>query len=305
MIETALIVTTVLLLDRWLGQFRRHQTLVGFGLLGARVERILFRGTDRSTRMCGVVGWIAMVLPVFVVALLLMHLQGFLFLLAQVFTLYLVLNSRTLSVQAFGVQQALLQKNLALARERLGWIVQQDCEQLDEEQIASVTIESLLERANESLFAPIFWFVVAGIPGVLLFRAVSILSSMWSYKNDRYYQFGWFSGRAHHWLCWIPVRLMALNYLLLGKSSAVVNGWRYQANLCSSQNRGVMMATGANALQIKLGGVAWHHDKLIAHPILGCCRRPFPNDIERIMVLIEHGLLVWIALLWLVGFYYG
>ncbi|MBT4330240.1 MAG: cobalamin biosynthesis protein, partial [Gammaproteobacteria bacterium] len=74
MIETATIVTLALLLDRLLGELKQFHPLVGFGRVAHRVELILFRGEPAAPRPCGVIGWIAMILPVLFLGLLLAHL---------------------------------------------------------------------------------------------------------------------------------------------------------------------------------------------------------------------------------------
>ncbi|MBT3196587.1 MAG: regulatory signaling modulator protein AmpE, partial [Gammaproteobacteria bacterium] len=276
--------------------------VVGFGLLGARVERILFHGTEHSTRICGVVGWVAMVLPVLVIVLLLLHLEGVFYLLAEVIGLYLVVAGRGLALHAKAVEQALSRGDPIGAHERVEWMVGEEREPLDAQQLTSVTIESVLDKGNRSLFAALFWFIVAGLPGALLFRAANILDQMWGYKSDRYYQFGWFTTHVNGWMNAIPARLTALSYLLIGSSGCAWRCWRKQMREKRSLNDGVVVAAGAGALQIELGGTTRYPEGLNEQ---GCRRQLFTHDIDRSVALVEHSLLLWIGVLWGVGFLFN
>ncbi len=301
MLEIAIIVTVALLLDMLLGEVKRFHPLVGFGWIAGRVERILFRGRERSTRVCGVVGWAAVVMPVIFLALLSQYLEGYWAIVVQIVVLYLVIGGRSLASHAMLVGNALDNSNLPLARERVGWIVSRDTDQLDEGGVATATVESVLENGNDAIFGAIFWFVVAGLPGALLFRAVNTLDAMWGYKNERFLDFGWFSARVDDWMNWIPARLTAISYALLGDTSTALSSWRAQAARCKSPNAGAVMSAGAGALQLQLGGGSSYHGVVEEKPLLGRGRAADAGDICRTLSLVNRSAILWLALLWTIA----
>ncbi len=301
MLEIAIIVTVALLLDMLIGEVKRFHPLVGFGWVASKVEKILFRGGENSTRVCGVVGWAAMVIPVLFLALLLRHLDGYWSMAIQIAGLYLVIGSRSLISHAMLVGNALNNQNLPLARERVGRIVSRDTDQLDESGVVTATVESVLENGNDAIFGAIFWFVVAGLPGALLFRAVNTLDAMWGYKSERFLNFGWFSARVDDWMSWIPARLTALSYALLGDRSRAFSSWREQAALCKSPNAGAVMSSGAGALQLQLGGRSSYHGEVEEKPLLGSGRAAEAGDICRTLSLVNRSAILWLAVLWTIA----
>ncbi len=301
MLEIAIIVTAALLLDMLLGEAKRFHPLVGFGWIAGRVEKILFRGRERSTRVCGMVGWAAMVMPVFFLALLSQYLDGYWSIAVEIAGLYLVIGGRSLISHAMLVGDALESSNLPLARERVGWIVSRDVDQLDERGVATATVESVLENGNDAIFGAIFWFVVAGLPGALLFRAVNTLDAMWGYRSDRFLDFGWFSARADDWMNWLPARLTAIGYALLGETSNALSSWREQSGLSRSPNAGVVISSGAGALQLQLGGQSSYHGVVEEKPLLGGGREAAASDICRTLSLVNRSAILWLALLWTIA----
>ncbi|MBT8008404.1 MAG: cobalamin biosynthesis protein [Gammaproteobacteria bacterium] len=298
MIETATIVTLALLLDRLLGELKQFHPLVGFGRVAHRVELILFRGEPAAPRPCGVIGWIAMILPVLFLGLLLAHLQGWVLFTAEVLGLYLVVGGQSLSSHAHAVSAALQQEDLPQAQQAVGCIVSRQTDALNAQGVAKAATESVLENGSDAIFGALFWFLLLGLPGALLYRAINTLDAMWGYKTPRYIDFGWFSARVDDWVNWIPARLSALSYALLGHWRSAIYSWRTQAKLCKSPNAGVVMSTGAGALQIELGGEAHYNGKREQKPLLGCGDPAQGRDISRAIQLVQQSQLLWLVVLW-------
>ncbi|WP_341903451.1 adenosylcobinamide-phosphate synthase CbiB [Polaromonas sp. YR568] len=166
-----------------------------------------------------------------------------------------MLSWRMLHDEAGAVETA-LQQSLAAGRERLSWLVSRDTAQLTDSQVRESAIESLAENLNDSVVAPIFWFVLLGLPGAAVYRFANTADAMWgyrgTYRGQHWEWAGKWAARADDVLSWVPARVTAL--LLM----AVTRGVRLSAVLAEAQktpspNSGWPMAAMALALGISLG----------------------------------------------------
>lgn len=286
-----------LLLDFLLGEPKRFHPLVGFGYLADKVERRLNQGANKF--WCGVSAWALVVLPITAAVFLLDQLMGGWWL--SVFCGWLALGWQSLRQHGSWVSTALLAGDLAEARTKLGWIVSRDTTELDASAISRGGIESVLENGSDAVFAALFWLAVAGAPGVVLYRLCNTLDAMWGYRNARFERFGKFAARVDDVLNYIPARLTALTYALVGSFATAIKAWRLQAGQWYSPNAGVVMATGAGALQLELGGAAVYHGKLKQRPTLGIGKSPQANDMQRSIRLLDRGVMLWALVALLLG----
>jgi adenosylcobinamide-phosphate synthase len=173
-------------------------------------------------------------------------------------------------------------------------IVSRQTEKMTAVDVRKATIESVLENGADAVFAPIFWFAVAGPAGAVLYRLSNTLDAMWGYKNQRYIYFGWAAARFDDVLNWIPARLTASSYALVGQTKKAIDCWKNQAHLLDSPNAGPVMTAGAGALQLKLGGAAWYHGDLKDKIYFGTEKLPDNEDIIRANSLITNSLILWI-----------
>jgi len=299
MIDIALVVTVALLLDWWLGEPRRFHPLIGFGWVASWVEAALFRGRrEPPPRMCGVRGWSGVMFPVLFLSLLLLYLEGAVALVVQALVLYLVIGGRSLIDHGRAVEQALQSNQLQQSRTEVGKMVSRETNALDQQGVAKAATESVLENGNDALFGALFWFMIAGIPGALLYRSANTLDAMWGYKNDRLIHFGWWPARADDLLNWVPARLTAISYALVGHFSTAIQCWREQAAHCESPNAGVVMAAGAGALRVRLGGAAQYHGERVERPDLGAGEIVEAETIGQSISLLQRATLLWMMLLW-------
>lgn len=162
-------------------------------------------------------------------------------------------------------------------------------------------MESALENGSDAVFAPLFWLVVAGAPGVMLYRLANTLDAMWGYRNARFTGFGWAAARIDDVLNWIPARLTAMNYALLGHTADALRCWRTQAPQWSSPNAGPVMAAGAGSLRVRLGGAARYEGVEEARPPLGTGKPATAVDITRALTLVSRTLWLWLGVLGLIA----
>lgn len=287
-------------LDAWLGEPRRWHPLVGFGHLAQRIEQRLNSG-GRGWRSHGVSGWCLAVLPpVLLVWLLSLSSLGWL---VDILVLYFALGLKSLAQHALPVAQALRLGNLDEARRRVGYLVSRRTSELDACGVARAGTESVLENGADAVFASLFWFAVLGAPGVLLHRLSNTLDAMWGYRNERFERFGWAAAKIDDVLNYVPARLVVLTYALLGRTATALRCWRRQAPQWDSPNAGPVMAAGAGALQVQLGGAAIYHGVEEQRPQLGEGAPAQARDIERALNLVYLGVLLWLVGLVIGGLY--
>ena len=293
--SVALLTVAGVALDALLGEPQRRHPLVAFGNFASRLEQ-RFNAGGRGWRSHGVTAWCLAVVPLTLLALILSWLPmiGWV---VEVLALYCALGMRSLGEHVLPVADALRRGDLDEARRRVGFLVSRQTAELDEPAVARAATESVLENGSDAVFAALFWFLVAGAPGVVLYRLSNTLDAMWGYRNERFERFGWAAARIDDLLNYVPARLVALTYAVLGKARLAFACWRQQAPLWDSPNAGPVMASGAGALGVELGGPAVYHGELHARARLG--EGP-PADAEAIVrgwSLVQRGVWLWLLLI--------
>lgn len=280
-------------LDLLLGEPRRWHPLVGFGKLAQALERRLNRRGMRLMR--GLLAWTLAVLPLSLLAWLAAQQAG---LWLHAVLLYACIGLRSLRDHTMPIVEALRRGDLETARTRTSWIVSRDTQHAEEADLAKAGAESLLENGNDAVFGTLFWFLVAGGAGAVLFRLANTLDAMWGYRNERFLLFGRTAARIDDVLNYVPARLTALSYVLLAGAARTRawHCWRTQAPAWSSPNAGPVMASGAGALGVSLGGAATYEGRLEQRPPLGIGPDATAADIVRAWRLVLHTTLLWLGL---------
>ncbi|MEO7222590.1 MAG: adenosylcobinamide-phosphate synthase CbiB [Devosia sp.] len=168
-----------------------------------------------------------------------------------------------------------LSLSLDSARRAVRHIVGRDPDTLDEPGVARAAIESLAESTSDGVVAPLFWLLIAGLPGILIYKAANTADSMVGHKNERYLEFGWASAKFDDLLNWIPARLTAL--LMAGAAFLVrradpENAWSTalrDARKHDSPNAGWPEAAFAGALGFRLGGPRAYEGEVHDLPTFG------------------------------------
>ena len=301
---TALLCVGAVLLDWRLGEPRRWHPLAGFGWLAQRVEVLAYGSpeTNAELRRARGIGAVIVLLVPFAAAAWLLGAIPLLGSVVALGLLALAIGAQSLAEHAEAVAAALQANDLPLARERVGLIVSRDTDDLDEEQISRATVESVLENGCDAIFGVLFWFSLIHVPGAVLYRLANTLDAMWGYRTPRYRDFGWAAARLDDLLNWVPARLTALSYVAVGAKPALAwRCWWEQAPFWKSPNAGPVMAAGAGALGLALGGQARYHGEWQQRPALGEGLAPRAADIGRAVTLVRRALWLWLAVIVLGG----
>ena len=285
-------------LDRLLGEPTRFHPLIAYGRAIKWVEARLY--AKRVTNGIGSV--VIVTLPFVVIASVLLQIPPSVFQNAtSILILYLCIGHQSLREHAYQVRDALTENDLAKARIFTSYLVTRNTEQSDESALASATCESVLENGADATLAPIFWFLVAGPLGVLFYRMANTLDASWGYRNSRYEKFGKAAARLDDLLNYVPARLTALAYSMAGNIKLGLLCWRSQGTIWKSPNAGPVMAAGAGALGLTLGGPAQYDGTTEDRPTLGAGRNPDAHSITACMHLTDRALAIWLTTTLMIG----
>jgi len=292
---TLFIIVTALVIDWFVGEPKRWHPLVGFGQIVRSVEQFFFSKKVSHTAQIvrGGLAWLLLVLPFTAIAALLTTLP-IVGTVISIVIVYVCLGHRSLYAHVEPIIAALHNHDDANARSLASQIVSRDKATLN---VPKATIESVLENGNDAVFAALLWFIVAGLPGVIVYRLANTLDAMWGYKNHTYLYFGRIAARVDDVMNFIPARLTAVSYVLLGQSRLAIQCWQKQAHLCESPNAGPVMTAGAGALNVSLGGAASYGGQWHQRPNIGTLHQPQIEDIQRALALVSHSIFLWLIVI--------
>lgn len=209
---------------------------------------------------------------------------------------------RSLDKAALQIFNFLEKGELVQAREHLSMIVGRDTDNLDEAGITRAVVETVAENISDGITAPLFYFAIGGVPLALAYRMINTHDSMLGYKDERYYDFGWFAARLDDVASWLPARLTAILlvicawFLKLDWRSAISITWRDRRKH-PSPNSGYPEAAAAGALGIQLGGTNHYQGIPSERPHLGDPVRPMERcQITAVRKLIYGTLFMFIVL---------
>ena len=144
-------------------------------------------------------------------------------------------------------------------RRAVAMIVGRDTREMDEPAIARAAIESAAENFSDGVIAPAFWYLVGGLPGILVYKIVNTADSMIGYRTPRHEEFGWAAARLDDVLNWVPARITACLIALAFWSGRAVDVVRQDAGLHRSPNAGWPEAAMAGVLDVALSGPRSYH----------------------------------------------
>lgn len=297
------IIVLALILDHFLGEPKRYHPLVGLGNLTKRIEASLNRATDSKEQQMinGIIGLAILVIPVLLLTGFIARSEpSWIIYILEVLILYLAIGRQSLNQHVDAIYQALQKSDMELGRERVAMIVSRDTQQMQKKDISRAAVESVLENGSDAIFAAIFWYVVAGVPGVVAYRIINTLDAMWGYKTKRYQWFGFAAAKADDILNYIPARLTAISYALVGHWPWAIHCWKTQAKEWQGINPGVVMAAGSGALGVKLGGGDYYHGCFQERPVLGMGETVQPYHIIDSLKLLDRVVYLWLIVFLLI-----
>ena len=207
------------------------------------------------------------------------------------------LAARSLFEHVRAVSRPLTAGDLPAARRAVGMIVGRDVEAMDEGEVATAALESLAESFCDGVVAPVFWFVIGGLPGLFAYKAVNTADSMIGHMEPRWRAFGWAAARTDDLMNWIPARIAGALIALGGWQ-----GWRIMwrdAGAHASPNAGWPEAAMAGALRVRLGGPVRYDGVMTDRPVFGDWAPPSAHDLKR--GLRVYGVACALLLMLLIG----
>ncbi|HCS25921.1 MAG TPA: cobalamin biosynthesis protein [Spongiibacteraceae bacterium] len=305
------------LLDYWLGEPKRWHPLVGFGNVAAGIEKCLnnyCRGPGPVSQLArGVLAWLLAVMPwIFILCLLrdaAKQYELLWLLMLDVSVLYFAIGWRSLKEHVSAVADTLAAGQLAEARVATAMIVSRDTAASDESALTAAALETALENSSDALFASLFWYALGGSVMVLLHRLSNTLDAMWGYRTLRFNYFGRCAARLDDVLNFLPAQCVSACFCVLARGRRfrfmLREIWWQQGWHWKSINAGSVMATGAAALGIRLGGAACYHGVKAERPRLGAGRDARAGDVVRSFRLVHQVLCLWFAILAMVTLLMG
>lgn len=178
------------------------------------------------------------------------HLNTMFKVIFDIVVLYLCLNLYRVGNLAMAVSDHLDNGNLSAANEELEELMGKSSAEVSDTGIARAAVEAVLKQGNSAVIAPIFWFIMLGPAGAVLQRMAAILDKLWGHRTQRFVEFGWAAARLDDLIGWLPARVTALSYAIMGSFEDALHCWRRQARMWSDINSGPLLASGFGAMHM-------------------------------------------------------
>ena len=209
-----------------------------------------------------------------------------------------LLAQRSLTTHVTHVADA-LRSSISEGRRAVSMIVGRDPEELDESAVARSAIESAAENFSDGVIAPAFWFLIFGLPGIIVYKIINTADSMIGYRNERYEEFGWATARLDDFVNWAPARITGTLICLAHWSLAGWETMKSDARHHRSPNAGWPEAAMAGVLGIAISGPRSYDGSVKDLPwVNGTGRKPLgPVDIEASVRVLWQSWFVGVAIL--------
>ena len=183
-------------------------------------------------------------------------------------------------------------RSLEEGRKQVARIVGRDTSELSAQEVRTAALETLAENLSDGVIAPLFWFAILGVPGMLAYKMVNTLDSMIGYKTERYRDFGCWAAHIDDIANYIPARLtallMALPHAILNFKFSIFNFVRKNGRHHASPNSGYPEAALAGILNCRFGGPHYYFGQLFPKPYIGENERPLTTEDMKKAVRINR-----------------
>jgi cobalamin biosynthesis protein CobD/CbiB len=273
-------------ISRWMGEY-------------AAFFRLHFNAGEQRH---GRIAWLLAVLPPVAACMLLgglLYHTNVVFAWAfSVLVLYLTMGFRRFSHYFTDIHHALRNDELERARVLLSEWRGEPCHELNAQEVARLTIEQALLASHRHVFGVVMWFIILGPAGAVLYRLVQSLRLRWNLPHDQELgAFGAFARQAGYWLEWLPLRLTAITFAIVGDFEDTVYCWRTQAAAWPDPEEGILLASGAGALGVRLGQPIPQGGLPFDRPELGVGDDADADFMQSTVGLVWRALVFWLILL--------
>jgi adenosylcobinamide-phosphate synthase len=283
---------------------RGRQPLMAFyGRIALSAAKRLNAG-DRNS---GILAWFALMIvvlgPAALVSALAAAAHPAVLWLIDVAVLYGTLRFLNTTAHLGALEKSLRDADVRGAANRLAQWQGEPLDSDDANTVARLAAEHALREAHHGTFAPLFWFLVLPGPlGLILYPLALRAARSWEHLVDPDERdFGWFAARAFHAIDWIPQRVTAFAFAVVGNFEDAIFCWRSQATQWLQPEEGIVLASGAGALGVRLGEPIPRGGAFMARPALGLGEPAREDALASLEGLLWRALVLWLIVFLLVA----
>ena len=261
------------------------------------LERLFNAGEHRHGVLAWLLGTLPLTVAVAVAGYFLTDLSPLLGWAWSAAVLYLLMGFKQFSASAAKLASLLHKQELDEARRQLGQWTGREASSWPASELARLGIEETLSSAYKQLFGVVVWFVAFGAGGAVLYRLAQILGQKWGALDEREFgEFGTFAVRVLGWMEWVPLRLTAISFAVVGDFENAMYSWRSQAGQWAQQGMGIILASGAGALGVRLGepSVGGEAESRLER---GIGDEADADYLDSVLSLVWRVLVMWLVLL--------
>jgi adenosylcobinamide-phosphate synthase len=295
MTSILVIILVALAFDRWLPDRGGFHLWTWYSDWAESIEE-RFNGGLRSQGLFALLLAIAPVsLAVLLATFVLGQIAGLFVALLSIAVLYVCIDLHRFGQLAQAVAASLENDNVDEAAAYLRDLTGKETVETTNAGVAHATVEAVLKQTSSLVVAPIFWFMLLGPFGVMLQRMASVLDRLWGHHTPQFREFGWAAARLDDVLNWVPARITALSYAVMGSFEDALVCWRQRAGMWSDINSGPVLASGLGALHMGSCEDSGEED-VYGNKSIDPADLPNSGDIRRAVALVWRVMLFWLAI---------
>lgn len=273
--------------------------VVGFGKTISGLEHALNKGLHRKTK--GAFVAIGLIVSVYVITFFLLRALSpipWLKISVETIGVFFCLAGTTLIREVRAVFAA-ADRSLDEGRRQVGCVVGRDTAALSDREVRTAALETLAENLSDGVVAPLFWYALLGLPGMMAYKMINTLDSMIGYKNERFGAFGYAAAHIDDFANYIPARLTALLMVIASGRLSLLKFVRRYGSCHASPNSGWPEAALAGVLDCRFGGPHDYFGQTVYKPYIGENERPLTyadmttavriNRIAEVMTVVLAG----------------